>query len=246
MGVDGSDDVAERLTALILAACSEVAGPALASSVLALPKERVRASPRATAGGCDFQCHAPVTVFRKLEAVTRRDAVDADTADTSSTPSISSSPDEPGTMRASRRPDGAIEVVVVSSFGVARHRTYADATRLEPCAALPAAWPPANDASGGGAGIQLHLSSIRSSPNSFTRATPTTTTAPRRLLRAPPAVAVAAVTAAAAVLLTSGCSGALWHQWSRGGRGRADDDAPQPTISNAPAGRTIGQRGGRR
>ena len=130
MGVDGSDDVAERLTALILAACSEVVGPALASSVLALPKERVRASPRATAGGCDFQCHAPVTVFRKLEAVTRRDAVDADTADTSSTPSMSSSPDEPGTMRASRRPDGAIEVVVVSSFGVARHRTYADATRL--------------------------------------------------------------------------------------------------------------------
>ena len=130
MGVDGSDDVAERLTALILAACSEVVGPALASSVLALPKERVRASPRATAGGCDFQCHAPVTVFRKLEAVTRRDAVDADTADTSSTPSMSSSPDEPGTMRASRRPDGAIEVVVVSSFGVARHRTYADATQL--------------------------------------------------------------------------------------------------------------------
>lgn len=126
MGVVGADEAAERLTELIVAACSEVVGPELARRVLALPKERVRASPKASAGGADYRCHAPVTVFRKLDAMTRtsRDASGADA------PEPPASPTDPGTMRASRRPDGAIDVVVVSALGVARHRTYADATQI--------------------------------------------------------------------------------------------------------------------
>lgn len=126
MGVVGADEAAERLNELIVAACSEVVGPELARRVLALPKERVRASPKASAGGADYRCHAPVTVFRKLDAMTRasRDASGADA------PEPPASPTEPGTMRASRRPDGAIDVVVVSALGVARHRTYADATQI--------------------------------------------------------------------------------------------------------------------
>ena len=126
MGVVGADDAAERLTELILAACSEVVGPELSRRVLALPKERVRPSPKASAGGADYRCHAPVTVFRKLDAMTpaSRDASGADA------PEPPASSTEPGTMRASRRPDGAIDVVVVSALGVARHRTYADATQI--------------------------------------------------------------------------------------------------------------------
>ena len=126
MGVVGADDAAERLTELILAACSEVVGPELSRRVLALPKERVRPSPKASAGGADYRCHAPVTVFRKLDAMTRasHDATGADA------PEQPAQPTEPGTMRASRRPDGAIDVVVVSALGVARHRTYADATQI--------------------------------------------------------------------------------------------------------------------
>lgn len=126
MGVVGADDAAERLTELILAACSEVVGPELSRRVLALPKERARASPKASAGGADYRCHAPVTVFRKLDAMTRasHDATGADA------PEPPAPPTEPGTMRASRRPDGAIDVVVVSALGVARHRTYADATQI--------------------------------------------------------------------------------------------------------------------
>ena len=129
MGVVGADDAAERLTELILAACSEVVGPELSRQVLALPKERARASPKASAGGADYRCHAPVTVFRKLDAMTRasHDATGADA------PEPPAPPTEPGTMRASRRPDGAIDVVVVSALGVARHRTYADATQIADC-----------------------------------------------------------------------------------------------------------------
>ena len=126
MGVVGADEAAERLNELIVAACSEVVGPELARRVLALPKERVRASPKASAGGADYRCHAPVTVFRKLDAMTRA-SHDASGADA---PEPAASPTEPGTMRASRRPDGAIDVVVVSALGVARHRTYADATQI--------------------------------------------------------------------------------------------------------------------
>ena len=126
MGVVGADEAAERLNELIVAACSEVVGPELARRVLALPKERVRASPKASAGGADYRCHAPVTVFRKLDAMTRA-SHDASGADAPEPPA---SPTEPGTMRASRRPDGAIDVVVVSALGVARHRTYADATQI--------------------------------------------------------------------------------------------------------------------
>ena len=72
---DGGGSVAARLQALVAVAAAAVVGPSLAASVLAIPKEAVRASQKSAASrpsACDYQCHAPVTLFRRLEAEARR------------------------------------------------------------------------------------------------------------------------------------------------------------------------------
>ena len=68
-----SGDVAARLTALVLAAASEVVGASLASDVLRLPKERPRRARRASRGW-DFACHAPATLFHRLVALAAANA----------------------------------------------------------------------------------------------------------------------------------------------------------------------------
>ena len=57
-------NAADRLNEFVLEACAAVC-PACAHTVLALPKERVRPSQKADSG-CDFQCHAPATMWRRL------------------------------------------------------------------------------------------------------------------------------------------------------------------------------------
>ena len=74
---------AEALRSLLLAAASELVGAALASEVLAVPKESARASKKLDDHGADFRCRAPRTLFRRLEALARRGAdadADADAA----------------------------------------------------------------------------------------------------------------------------------------------------------------------
>jgi uncharacterized membrane protein YgcG len=65
-------DTDAQLQSLVLAAAAALVGPSLASHVMAIQKEGVRASRKWASGGCDFQCHAPVTLFRRLEAMARR------------------------------------------------------------------------------------------------------------------------------------------------------------------------------
>jgi hypothetical protein len=124
-----SGDVAARLTALVLAAASEVVGASLASDVLRLPKERPRRARRASRGW-DFACHAPATLFHRLVALAAAnasrerparasvDALDAAMA--------------PGDVRAERVRDGGpgVDVTRVSPLGLARRRRYRDAADL--------------------------------------------------------------------------------------------------------------------
>ena len=126
------DNVAARLHALILAAAADVVGPSLAADVLSLPKERPRASRRAAAGGCDFQCHAPVTMFRRLEAAARASA--AAHAASSSPPLDPEAADAalaPGETRVEHHSSGrGVEVTLGSQFGLARRRHHPDPVAL--------------------------------------------------------------------------------------------------------------------
>lgn len=126
------DNVAARLHALILAAAADVVGPSLAADVLSLPKERPRASRRAAAGGCDFQCHAPVTMFRRLEAAARASA--AAHAASSSPPLDPEAADAalaPGETRVEHHSSGrGVEVTLKSQFGLARRRHHPDPVAL--------------------------------------------------------------------------------------------------------------------
>ena len=69
-GAEGGD-IRARVNDLIMDAAASTVGHALASTVFGMRKEAVRASKKQAGGGCDLECHAPVTLFRRLEALAR-------------------------------------------------------------------------------------------------------------------------------------------------------------------------------
>ena len=124
-----SGDVAARLTALVLAAASEVVGASLASDVLRLPKERPRRARRASRGW-DFACHAPATLFHRLVALAAANA-SRDRPANASVDALDAAM-APGDVRAERVRDGGpgVDVTRVSPLGLARRRRYRDAADL--------------------------------------------------------------------------------------------------------------------
>ena len=125
-----SGDVAARLTALVLAAASEVVGASLASDVLRLPKERPRRARRASRGW-DFACHAPATLFHRLVALAAANASRDERPARASVDALDAAM-APGDVRAERVRDGGpgVDVTRVSPFGLARRRRYRDAADL--------------------------------------------------------------------------------------------------------------------
>ena len=125
-----SGDVAARLTALVLAAASEVVGASLASDVLRLPKERPRRARRASRGW-DFACHAPATLFHRLVALAAANASRDERPARASVDALDAAM-APGDVRAERVRDGGpgVDVTRVSPLGLARRRRYRDAADL--------------------------------------------------------------------------------------------------------------------
>ena len=130
VGAEPSGDVATRLTALVLAAASEVVGASLASDVLRLPKERPAAPAARRAGGIS-PCHAPATLFHRLVALAAANASRATTPARASVDALDAAM-APGDVRAERVRDGGpgVDVTRVSPFGLARRRRYRDAADL--------------------------------------------------------------------------------------------------------------------
>ena len=125
-----SGDVATRLTALVLAAASEVVGASLASDVLRLPKERPRRARRASRGWIPPR-HAPATLFHRLVALAAANASRDERPARASVDALDAAM-APGDVRAERVRDGGpgVDVTRVSPFGLARRRRYRDAADL--------------------------------------------------------------------------------------------------------------------